>query len=69
MNIQAIKEDIKANGECAEALYVATEAQIDKLIENGDIDEDFSHYAAVCREEMGCLTAQCLEEFGLQGLG
>jgi len=65
MNIQTIKEDIKANGECAEALYIATEVQIDKLIENGDISEDYSHYAAICREEMGCLTADALAEFGL----
>lgn len=39
-------------------LYYATEAQINTLIQRGDIDEDFSSRYEQYQEEMRCMKAE-----------
>lgn len=63
MNIKQIEQDIKKNGECAEALYLATSQQIDTLIYQGKIDHIYWRIAADCREEMEFLLHESLNEW------
>jgi len=46
-----------------EALYFATEKQIDKLIDTNRIDEDFGSRHQDYQEEMRCLRAEAIIEF------
>ena len=61
MNIKEIAAKLN-NGDW-EPLYFATEKQIDTLIEQGKIDEDFYSYHQVCQEEMRCMIGDLKKEF------
>ena len=61
MNIKEIAAKLN-NGDW-EPLYFATEKQIDTLIEQGQIDEDFYCRHQDYQEEMGCMMGDALEEF------
>ena len=55
MTLTTIVKQINAgNTEC---LYLATQAQMDKLISSGRIDEDFAAKYDEAQEEMRCLMA------------
>jgi len=49
-----------------DTLYLATEAQIDKLISQGKIDEDFGSRKQDADEEMRCLMADAMTNEALQ---
>ena len=63
MNIKQVEQDIKKNGESAEALYLATSGQIETLIYQGKIDDIYGCIAANCREEMEFLLHESLNEW------
>ena len=61
MNIKKIAAKLN-NGDW-EPLYFATEKQIDTLIEQGKIDEDFYTRHQEYQEEVRCMMGNALEEF------
>ena len=61
MNIKEIATKLN-NGDW-EPLYFATEKQIDTLIEQGKIDEDFYCRHQDYQEEVRCMMGDALEEF------
>ena len=61
MNIKEIASRLN-NGDW-EPLYSATQKQIDTLINQGKIDEDFFTRHQDYQEEMSCVVSDVLEEF------
>ena len=56
--LKEIANDINQNGPDAEALYLATEQQIAKLIDSGKISEDAFSWSQTRLEEMRCMMAE-----------
>lgn len=61
VTLKSIETDL--NNDCWNALYYASEEQIDKLISQKRISEDFFSRHQDYQEEMRCLKAEAEEEF------
>lgn len=63
ITLQSIETDL--NNDCWTALYYATEEQINTLISQNRISEDFFSRHQTYQEEMRCLKAEAEAEFQL----
>lgn len=57
MNLKQIKQQLNSN-DWGDALYLATEEQIVKLIDRGEIDEDFHSRHQDAQEELRCMMSE-----------